>query len=432
MKGKRFVRILGASSLFAMTISAILALWTSRAETFAHYRPEYAKIELLPILQKDELTEEDYSILFRQTGLARAGIDELRASGQQEELLYLQQRYFANPEIECLHNNLFIRSERLVKDKGTGETSAFSVMPVGAALSAKEPELDFASLIGKLEPTAAAFSASELSQKIVFSVNEMEWNTVKQNIATAQTEKQNQNAALSVVSPSGVPDSFMPFPTVQTGDILITYSGHIFGWRSGHAAIVTDAERQLTLEAITMGCDSRICSLADWEEYPSVALLRLKDASPQERQQIAAYAEEHLQGLPYSLAAFTKFDDATEKPSDRTVAAICFGALGQAVQLCVSSEKNGAKEQKNGSSIIHDLLARSIICGIHQEAVSEDDASEKALCRTGTQCAHLVWYAYRYFGYDLDSDGGFVVTPDDLYHSDLLELVQIYGIPPNY
>ena len=41
------------------------------------------------------------------------------------------------------------------------------------------------------------------------------------------------------------------------------------------------------------------------------------------------------------------------------------------------------------------------------------------------------WYG-TLIGYDLDSDGGFVVTPDDLYHSDLLELVQIYGIPPNY
>ena len=32
----------------------------------------------------------------------------------------------------------------------------------------------------------------------------------------------------------------------------------------------------------------------------------------------------------------------------------------------------------------------------------------------GTQCAHLVWYAYRKFGYDLDSDGGLIVTPADI------------------
>ena len=60
MKGKRFVRILGASSLVAITITTILAMWTAGAETYAHYRPEYKQIDLLPMLQKDELTEEEY------------------------------------------------------------------------------------------------------------------------------------------------------------------------------------------------------------------------------------------------------------------------------------------------------------------------------------------------------------------------------------
>ena len=48
---------------------------------------------------------------------------------------------------------------------------------------------------------------------------------------------------------------------------------------------------------------------------------------------------------------------------------------------------------------------------------------------TGTHCAHLVWYAYQQFGYDLDSDGGIIVTPRDLYESTNLEIVQIYGMP---
>ena len=47
-----------------------------------------------------------------------------------------------------------------------------------------------------------------------------------------------------------------------------------------------------------------------------------------------------------------------------------------------------------------------------------------------TQCAHLVWAVYRHFGYDLDSDGGAVVTPGDIFRSDLLEAVQVYGLDP--
>ena len=48
---------------------------------------------------------------------------------------------------------------------------------------------------------------------------------------------------------------------------------------------------------------------------------------------------------------------------------------------------------------------------------------------TGTQCAHLVWEAFAAFGYDLDANGGRIVTPADLAHSPLLELKQVYGLP---
>ncbi|MBP1561303.1 MAG: hypothetical protein J6C96_08695 [Oscillospiraceae bacterium] len=46
----------------------------------------------------------------------------------------------------------------------------------------------------------------------------------------------------------------------------------------------------------------------------------------------------------------------------------------------------------------------------------------------GTQCAHLVWLAYASHGYDIDSDQGLIVTPDDILESDLFEVVQSYGM----
>ena len=45
-----------------------------------------------------------------------------------------------------------------------------------------------------------------------------------------------------------------------------------------------------------------------------------------------------------------------------------------------------------------------------------------------TQCAHLVWSAYHHFGWDLDGNGGLVVTPRDLIRSDQLDVIQIYGL----
>ena len=50
--------------------------------------------------------------------------------------------------------------------------------------------------------------------------------------------------------------------------------------------------------------------------------------------------------------------------------------------------------------------------------------------KKGTHCSHLIWQAYRYYGYDLDSDGGLIVTPKDIANSPALEVVQVYGVDP--
>lgn len=44
------------------------------------------------------------------------------------------------------------------------------------------------------------------------------------------------------------------------------------------------------------------------------------------------------------------------------------------------------------------------------------------------QCAYLIWYAYAHFGYDLDSDGGRLVTVKDIAESPKLKAVQIFGM----
>ena len=44
-----------------------------------------------------------------------------------------------------------------------------------------------------------------------------------------------------------------------------------------------------------------------------------------------------------------------------------------------------------------------------------------------THCAHLIWYAYKKFGWDLDSNGGGIVTPQDIANSPHVEVVQVYG-----
>lgn len=100
------------------------------------------------------------------------------------------------------------------------------------------------------------------------------------------------------------------FADLQDGDIIITLSIHTFGWRHGHAAIVTDARNGITVQAVMLGEKSAFGSVDEWREFPLVAVLRAKDTSPQTRKQIAEYAKNNLVGLEYSMfAGFIGQDD---------------------------------------------------------------------------------------------------------------------------
>ena len=47
---------------------------------------------------------------------------------------------------------------------------------------------------------------------------------------------------------------------------------------------------------------------------------------------------------------------------------------------------------------------------------------------TSSNCGHIVWQAYKNFGIDIDSNGGAVVLPKDIFHSEYMEVVQVFGL----
>lgn len=152
------------------------------------------------------------------------------------------------------------------------------------------------------------------------------------------------------------PGQHTPLPPLEDGDILLTDCAHSFGWRHGHAAMVVDAARGVTVEAITWLAPSELRAAKSWETYPTFIVLRLRGASRVTRSAVATYAAEHLVGVDYWLTGGLLGEKAPESPE-------------------------------------------------------------------GGHCAYLVWYAYQRFGYDLDSDGGRLVTVTDLLNSPLLEAV---------
>ena len=146
------------------------------------------------------------------------------------------------------------------------------------------------------------------------------------------------------------------FSDIQDGDILVTDSTYCLCFRHGHAALVVDADKGITLEAFGIGTESEYSGLSEWRRYPHVLVLRL-NAPEKVRQEVAAYAKRNLVGIPYMLSP----------------------------------------------GVIDD----------------KDMDGEY----WGTQCAHLVWAAFDACGYDIDGDGGWLVTPSDFTTSGLLHVV---------
>ena len=152
---------------------------------------------------------------------------------------------------------------------------------------------------------------------------------------------------------------------IQNGDILITKNSRFLGWRNGHVGLVVDAKKGLVLEALMLGTNTKLCSLGKWETLPSVQVLRLKEGNRSSK----------LENICFSWLVA---DYAMENLVD---------------------------------------IPYSLTAGMNRREPTITD----------THCAHLIWYAYKQFGIDLDSDGGIIVTPEDIRRSPYLEVVQSYG-----
>lgn len=154
--------------------------------------------------------------------------------------------------------------------------------------------------------------------------------------------------------------------TLKDGDILVSVSQRFCFYPHGHAAIVIDGEEKKILEAKSYAAGSCISTTKKWNTISSFVILRVKDEVEMEY------------GQPSRRAAVY------------------------------------AEENLEG-------LEYSLIKDIRPLA---DTTPEY------TQCAHLVWYAYYACGLDIDENRGFIIKPKDFLKSDVLEVVQVFGVNP--
>ncbi|SBW05017.1 conserved exported hypothetical protein [uncultured Eubacteriales bacterium] len=259
-------------------------LQTAWAHRESFFYPDYAKVELAPILEKAALTDEDYETLFLQTGLTKIAVDQLLPYGQGgvDQILATQEGFFTHYDTECV-----------------------VLLP-------------------------GRFTCEDL-----------------------------------VLDENGAKQATVPLALAEPGDVIVSFSTHTFGWRHGHAGLVVDSARGVTLEAVVLGSDSAQVDMQHWRTYSNFMVLRVKDATMEERRQVAEFALKYLDGIPYGLTSGIFGEKAPDPESD--------------------------------------LIS---------------------------QCAYLPWYAWQSAGYDLDGDGGHIVTVADLAESPLVEIVQVYGMDP--
>lgn len=215
-----------------------LGLQTFWAHRHPYFAPDYARVDLLPVLNEQPLSEADYDIIFFQTGLGKPAIDQLLVYGQGgiDQILATQDGFFADHEFTC---------QVLLMGRFTCEDR--------------------------------------------------------------------------IVSPNDQPAATVPLALVEPGDIIISFSTHTFGWRHGHASLVVDTAQGITLEAVVMGSDSAQMNMQHWRTYSNFMVLRIADATPEERQQVAQFALEHLDGIPYGLTSGI-FGDKAPDPLGRLTA----------------------------------------------------------------------------------------------------------------
>lgn len=267
-KKKRGLVIVLAIVLFVGAVLGFLQIGSIYAgKTWSQFCPDYPQENLMPILEKDTLTDEDYERLYRQTGLTKLGIDGLRVRGKIDRILQIQAYFFKKQTIYVNHFNPFTYTEE-IRD----------VIPMA-----------------QLEP----------------------------------------------------------------GDILVTSTTRVSWLRYGHAALVVDGENEIVVESISPGASSKFNDASDFSKLANFMILR-PNVDVETKAEIVEFAKTELIGIPYRFTLgifYKKFPE----------------------QITVS------------------------------------------------QCAHLVWYAYKKFGYDLDSTGGGVVKPQDMALSEYVEVVQAYG-----
>ena len=228
-------------SIFAVFVILFCAEIYDAISLADYHVPPY--VDLSEVAAKEELSKEDYALIFSQTGLAKPAVEDLRESSEN-----------------------FLETLKIFQSQ-------------------------------KLSP---AYSGREYLF-FPFTVAEV----------LKETDGKNR---------------YLTLPPLKKGDILITKSTKSFIYRHGHAAIVID-DGKTVAEAFMIGSESDTSSVASWEAYATIMVLRPK-AGQETVDNAVNFAQEKLLGVPYRL--LTGISDKDQSDHEIVNATQCSHLVWQA------------------------------------------------------------------------------------------------------
>ncbi len=101
-------------SFFALSATILgIGVLHTRA-TWEYWRPDYAKTDIAPLLEKSSLTEEEYAEIYYQTGMTKLAVDDMRDTSEgRAKILDAQEFMFSDYEIDRVHFAPFTYKDEL-------------------------------------------------------------------------------------------------------------------------------------------------------------------------------------------------------------------------------------------------------------------------------------------------------------------------------
>ncbi len=97
---KKIVKITAVILALALLVPLILDIGTKISSGWRAWRPDYEREDISGILEKENLSDDDYAFLYKQTGLTKIGIDGLIDGGLKSRIYKIQNQFFAEQEYE--------------------------------------------------------------------------------------------------------------------------------------------------------------------------------------------------------------------------------------------------------------------------------------------------------------------------------------------